>query len=69
MNFSVMERLLHSIGDIEDFFLEEAATADVAISKIAKRKKIAKYSAAGLAVSVGVAAVAYWMIRNNKAAA
>jgi len=54
------EKLLECIGNIDDFFLTEAETADVAQVKIAKRKRIIKYSVAGLAVSVGLAAVAYW---------
>ena len=62
-----LERLLDCIGGIEELFLEEAETANVANFKRTKRKRIAKYSAAGLAVSFGVA-MAYWMIKSKKAA-
>ena len=66
MNIMV-ENLFDSIGGIEDFFITEAETADVAHAKSVKRKRIAKYSAAGLAVSLGVA-VAYWAFRPKKIA-
>jgi len=59
----VIERLLDSIGDIDDLFLLEAESADVTRAKVDKRKRIAKYSAAGVAVSVGLAAVAYLVFR------
>lgn len=54
------EKLLECIGNIDDFFLMEAETADVTKARVAKRKRIIKYSVAGLAVSVGLAAMAYW---------
>ena len=63
-----LEHLLDCIGEIEDIFLEEAETADLINIRRTKRKRIVKYSAAGLAVSVGVA-MAYWMIRQKRAAA
>jgi len=59
-----LERLIDCIGEIEDFFVTEAETADVTAAKIVRRKKIVKYGAAGLAVSVGVA-VAYLAFRPN----
>ena len=62
---TTMERLFDSIGEIDDFFLTEAETADIGILKSVKRKRIAKYSAAGFAVSVGVA-VAYWVFRPKR---
>ena len=59
-----LERLIDCIGEIEDIFLAEAETADVAAAKIVRRKKIVKYGAAGLVVSIGVA-VAYLAFRPN----
>jgi len=64
---SVVEKLLDCIGEIDDFFLAEAETADVLMIKTAKRKRIVKYSIAGLAVSVGLA-VAYWKFKPGKVA-
>lgn len=55
------ELLFECISDIDDFFIAEAETADVARTKAAKRKRIVKYSVAGvagIAVSIGLA-VAY----------
>jgi len=53
---SQSKRLLTSIGDIDDSYLDEAEVIDVA-SKIAKRKRVVKYSAIGAAAaSVGIAA-------------
>ena len=68
-----LERLLDCIGDIDDFFLSEAEIADVAMMtmmKIAKRKRIVKYSIAGAVVSVGlaVASVAFWKFKPTKIA-
>ncbi|MCL2287001.1 MAG: hypothetical protein FWC32_11655 [Firmicutes bacterium] len=65
---SVAEKLLCCIGEIDDFLLMEAETADVAAVKAAKRKRIVKYSVAsvaGLAVSVGLA-MAYWKLGGRK---
>jgi len=63
---SKAENLLISIGDIDDYFLYEAETADVTTVKQARRKRIVKYSVAGasIAVSVGIA-VAYWKLGKN----
>lgn len=64
------EKLLLAIGDIDDFFLQEAETADVAVTKQRRRKKIVKYSVAGIAMSVGIA-MAYWKlggVKGSKAA-
>jgi len=67
-----LERLLECIGEVDDFFLEEAESADIARAKADKRKRIAKYSAygaAGLAVSVGIGlAAAYWRSRRRRGA-
>ena len=49
------EKLFESISNIEDFFLVEAEVFNIGQVKASKRKRIAKYSAAGLAVSAGVA--------------
>jgi hypothetical protein len=67
MSYSIAEKLLDCIGGIDDFYLAEAETADIAITKAAKRKRLVKYSFAGLAVSVGLA-VAYWKFRPVKTA-
>jgi len=49
------KKLFISIGDIDDSYLCEAEVADVA-TRIAKRKRVVKYSAIGAAVaSVGIA--------------
>lgn len=61
------ERLLHCIGEIDDFFLGEAELTNLSFIRNAKRKRIAKYSAAGLAVSLG-AAMAYWFFKPKKTA-
>lgn len=68
MKTMASENLFAAIGDIDDFFLAEAETADIA--KTVRRKRIAKYSVAGvagLAVSVGIA-VAYWKRNTGKMA-
>ena len=62
-----IENFLDSIGNIDDMFLEEAETAGVIKLNRKSRKHIAKYGAAGLAVSFGVA-VAYWVYKSKKAA-
>ena len=70
MNNIIAERLMDCIGGIDDFFLSEAETADVITEKATRRKRIVKYSVAGvagLAVSVGLA-VAYWKFRPGKVA-
>jgi len=74
MSKPILIRLLESIGQIEDFFLEEAAVADIAQTKSAKRKRIAKYGAygaagalAGVAVSFGVAATLL-RLKSNRVA-
>ena len=70
MNYSVLERLLDYIGEVDDYFLEEAETANIAQRKTAKRKRMIKYGAfgaAGVAVSVGALA-AYWKFRSSRIA-
>ena len=70
MSRFILERFLDSIGEIEDFFLEEAETVDIAYEKASRRKRLVKYGAygaAGIAVSVGAVA-AYWMLRSNRIA-
>jgi len=62
-----LERLFECIGGIDDVFIQEAETADIYNLRRNKRKKIAAYSAAGLAVSVG-ATIAYFVIRQKRAA-
>jgi len=68
MNHSILTKLLDSVGQIEDFFLEEAETADLAHAKAVRRKRVVKYGAygaAGVAVSVGAIAV-LWRLRSNR---
>ena len=65
MTITQTEKLLHSIGDIDDYFLYEAETADITTVKRARRKRIIKYSVTGVAVSVGLA-MAYWKFGRNK---
>ena len=63
-----LERLLNCIGEIDDLFLEEAETADIAQIRRAKRRRIVKYSAAaGLAASIGIA-LTFFVLRPRKAA-
>ena len=73
MSKPILIRLFESIGQIEDFFLEEAAVADLAQTKRDKRKRMAKYGAygaagvaAGVAVSFGVAATLL-RLKSNRA--
>jgi len=61
----ITERLLEAIGEIDDVFLFEAETADVTSAKVAKRKRIVKFSVAGLAVSAGIAMV-YLTLKPGK---
>jgi len=71
VNESSAQRLLESIGQVDDFFLGEAETADIAHGKAARRRQFAKYGAygaAGIAVSAGMF-VAYWkLLRPNRIA-
>jgi len=70
MNHPIFERLFQCIGGIDDSFLEEAETADIAQAKADRRRRLAKfgaYGAAGLAV-LGGAAAAYWKLRANRLA-
>ena len=67
MKYCAVLKLLDCIGEIEDLFLEEAETADVVRIKAVKRKRMA-YSAAGIAVSVGIAIMAYWKLRPDRVA-
>ena len=57
--------LLDCIGDIDDIFLDEADTADIAAG-IAVRKRFVRYGALAAAASVGIAAT-YWFIRAKRA--
>jgi len=58
--------LFECIGDIDDIYLSEAETADIAASVVAVRKRIVRYSALAAAASVGIAAT-YWIIRAKRA--
>ena len=57
--------LFMEISGIDDAFLSEAEMYNIAQ---AKREKVVKYGAWGLAVSLGVAAIA-WGIRRHRAKA
>ena len=61
-----LNHLLDCIGEIDELFLEEAENTSVNYGQHVKRKRIVAYSAAGLAVSVGVA-VAYWFYKKAAA--
>ena len=70
MNESSVERLFHRLGEIEDCFLEEAETADIASAKAVRRRQMVKYGAfgaVGLAVSAGMAVV-FWKFRSQRIA-
>ena len=49
-------KLLAALGEIDDFFLDEAETADIA-TRAAARRRVVQYSAlgAGVAASLGIA--------------
>ena len=63
-------RLFYTIGDIDDYFLEEAELADIAsdiaLRKSTRRKRVAGYGALATVASVGVA-VAFHLIRAKRA--
>ena len=65
MKCSSSERLLYSIGEIEDSFLVEAETADNANIKIPKRKSIVKYGMASIVLYVGIV-VAFRILRPGQ---
>jgi len=70
MNRFILEKLLDCIGGIDDHFLAEAETSGYVFTRSTRRERMAKvgaYSAAGLAVSVGVAA-ACLKLRSNRIA-
>ena len=60
-------RIVESIGDIDDLFLEEIEAAFTTYNSRKNRNHIVKYGAAGLAVSFG-AVVAYLVFKSKKAA-
>lgn len=57
--------ILACIGDIDELHIDEAEFAE--IFKIAKRKRVVKYSAIAMAASVTIAA-AVWFFRARRAA-
>ena len=62
-------KILSCIGEINDNFIEEAATADIA-SLFSSRKRIAKIGAVAAVASVGfVVALSLIRSRRNKLAA
>jgi len=58
------KRLFDSIGEVDDCFLDEAETADIA-SQLAARRRRAQYGAVGAAASLGIA-VAVWFLRPKR---
>jgi len=60
------KRLLTCLGEIDDFFLEEAESADIASG--VKRKRVVKYSALAAVASVSIAAT-YFLIRSKRTVA
>ena len=67
MNNFILLRFFDRIGEIEDSFLEEALTADIAGERAARRKRIGQ-GTAGVALVTGVAVFAYWKLRRKKIA-
>jgi len=63
------KRLLMCIGEIDESFLEEEETADIA-ADIAARKQRVKRGALTAAASIGAAsigiAVTYWVMRSRR---
>ena len=57
-------RLLACIGEIDDSFLEEAESADIA-SGIAAHSRFVRYGKLAAAASFGIA-VTYWLLRSRK---
>jgi len=67
MNNFILLRLFDRIGEIDDSFLEEALTADIAGARATRLKRIGQ-GTAGVALVTGVAVYAYWKFRRNKVA-
>ena len=59
-----MNTILKYIGDIEDAFLLEAETADIA-GNVAMKRRIVKYSAIGLLISLFVGVIV-WLYSKTK---
>ena len=60
------QKLLEHIGQIDDYFIEEAEAADTAIaSDEASRKRLVRYGA--LTAAFGLA-VTYWWVRSKPTA-
>ena len=68
MNKLNPETLLVQLGGIDDLYLTEAETLNIAVEKTEKRKKAAKYGAYGVAglMLLAGAATAYWKFRSNE---
>ena len=60
-------RLLFCLGDINDYFLEEAETADLASIIASSHKRFVRYSKLAAAASFGLA-VTYWLFRARRTA-
>lgn len=60
MTEQACERLLRSIGNIEDEFLLEAESLSLLETRQDKRKKMIKYGAA----AVPIMAITYWYIKR-----
>jgi hypothetical protein len=61
------EVLLSDIGAVNDLFLIEAESVNIASEETERRKKAAKYGAAGLALLFGAAAT-YWKFKSERIA-
>jgi len=59
-------KLLECINEISDIFIHEAESFDLSEQKTINRKRVVKYSVAGVAVSVSLA-VAYWKLKKKAA--
>ena len=63
------KRLLASFGGIDDFFLEEAESADIVSTTKAARKRVVQYSALGAGVAASLSIVAAVLVSRPKRAA
>jgi len=62
------KKLFMCIGEINDFFLIEAETADIA-AELAARKRKAVLGTVAAAASVGIAVTTLWILRARRIAA
>ena len=62
------KRLLASIGEIADTFLDETELADIAMRRV-RRRRVVQYSAIGVGAASAVGIAAVILIRRPKRAA